>query len=307
MAHLTRGPTREPYDEPPDATAYARLRWTDLVDSLVALGVPVARAREAVAAGVVAHERGWSRLVADDDPDALVWAEACRVAGVDAPSLYPPLLGHLREGVGDPLDEPGPWLAGARERRRAAVRRQAAWSVAVTAAVVLVVGLATAWWSTRPEQPPVRPEANQLPVPWYSDGELHLDRVVVVMADVTDFVAVDDGAVVARVGEDRLVEVAADGVVREVAEAPARLDDPNEPIPPADLPLGPYDRVVQAVRGPGSLTVFLIDSGARPGAGAYTRGSESGRRAVLVCTGGGVYDVCSSPHVVGSGSAVSLH
>lgn len=306
MAHLMRGPARDPYDEPPDATAYARLRWLDLVDSLVGLGVPVGRAREAVAAGVVAHERDWSRLVAEDDPDALVWAEACRVAGVTDAPLYPPLLGHLREGVGDPLDHPEPWLARARERRRVVVRRQVAGGVAATLAVLLVVGLATAWWGSRPEQPPVRPGVNQLPVPWYSDGELHLDRVVVVLPGVTAFAAGEDGGVVARVGEDRLVEVAADGVVSELAEAPDALDDPVEPVPPPDLPLGPHDQVVQAVRGPGSLTVFLIDSGARPGAGGYTRGSESGRRAVLVCTGGGVYDVCSAPQVLGAGGEVSL-
>jgi hypothetical protein len=276
MAHLTRGPAQDPYDEPPDAAAYARLRWIDLVDSLVGLGVPVERARAAVAAGVVAHERGWSRLVAEDDPDALVWAEACAVADVSDPPLYPPLLGHLRGGVGDPLDRPEPWLARARAHRRGAVRRQAVWSTAVAAVVLLAVGLAAAWWGSRPEQPPVREAVNQLPVAWYSDGELHLGRVVVVLADVTDFVADDDGGVVARVGDDRLVEIAADGTVRELAEAPAELDDPDEPVPPPDLPLGPDDRVAQSVRGPGSVTAFLIDSGARPGAGVDTRGSESG-------------------------------
>jgi len=307
MATTTRGPARDPYDEPPDATAYVRLRWLDLVDSLVALDVPAGRAREAVARAVVAHERGWRRILAQDDPDALVWAEACRVAGVPAPPLYPPLLGHLREGgVGDPLDRPEAWLARARTQRLAAVRRQWLWALTSLAAVVVVVAAATTWWSTRLVQPPVRPEVNEVPVPWYADGELHLDRVVVVMPDVADFVAVED-AVVARLDGGRVVEVAADGVVRAIDDAPATLDAPDEPDPPGDLPLGPYDRVAQAVYGPGRMTVFLIDSGALPAAGSWARASETGRRAVLVCSGGGVFDVCSSPRVLGAGGDVSLH
>lgn len=309
MPTTTRGPVPDPYDEPPDATAYARLRWRDLVDSLVALGVPRPRAREAVAGALVAHERGWARTVAEDDPDARVWAEACRLAEVADPPAYPPLLGHLRE-EGDTADLPGPdlpdpWLARARARRRDAVRRQAAVAVGSVAAVLLLGWAVTAWWGNRLVQPPVRDEVNELPVPWYADGELHLARVVVTLPDVTAFVPVDD-AVVARLEEGRLVEVAADGEARVLRDAPVELDRPDEPMPPPDLELAPHDRIVEAVRGPGSVTVFLVDSRATPGAGGFTRGSESGRQAVLVCTGGGVEDVCSSPRVVGAGGQVSL-
>ena len=75
-----------------------------------------------------------------------------------------------------------------------------------------VLAAAWGWWAARPEPPVVREEANELPVPWYADGELHLADVVVELRGVETFVADGSGAV-ARLRSGEVVRVAADGDV----------------------------------------------------------------------------------------------
>jgi hypothetical protein len=76
--------------------------------------------------------------------------------------------------------------------------------------------------------------------------------------------------------------VDAGGGVHEIDDAPATLDHPLRP--PPFLALGRYDVLVQTVPVPGGGWAHLLDSSRRAGVQDAVRQSESGRRALVVCT-----------------------
>lgn len=87
----------------------------------------------------------------------------------------------------------------ARVLSRSRSRRRTAWGRgAAVAAVVTAVLAATTWWTSGtdgPEAGQVTPAANPLPVPWFSDGTLHLARVQVEVTGLQTLLDVPDGAV----------------------------------------------------------------------------------------------------------------
>lgn len=288
-------------DEDPDFAEYVRVRWPDLVGGLEAEGVAPEPARLAVASTLLAHRRGWRRFVREQQVDVVVWVEVLERVGVDPGR--PGGVGAVPVGAhaADPADVADPWLARAAADRAVARGRTALRSaVAVVVVAALVAGWA--WWAARPDPPPVREEANPLPVVWYASGELHLADVVVQIPDVEEFVAVDTG-VVARLGTGEVVRVDADGAVADLASAPTALTEIT--VPPAYVPPGRYDNRIQSAPLPGGGWVHLIDSSRRLADGDDAlRQSESGRRAFVVCP---TTSTCSEPRtVVGADSSVRL-
>jgi hypothetical protein len=260
-----------------DFARYLDARWADLVGGLEDEGVPADDARLAVAETLLASRRSWSRRVRDEQVDVSLWAEARERAGLPArPGEAVPHGGRSF----DPRDTPEVWLARAEERRSArrhrSTRRGLAWL-----AVAAVLAAGGVGWAGRPGPYEVREEANPLPVIWYAQGELHLEEVVVGLPAVEEFVAWGAGAA-ARLRSGQVVRVDADGDVHDLDDAPATLDEP--PDPPPFLALGPYDVVVQSAPVPGGGWVHLLDSSRREGVLDAVRQSESGRRAIVVCT-----------------------
>lgn len=286
---------RRPQDPDGDFAAYVAVRWPDLVGGLEADGVAPDDARLAVGSTLLAHQRGWSRLVREQQVDVVLWSEARERAGL------PPRPGEAAPhgvAVPDPADPPEPWLARAREARSVDRRRTVRRSV-IGLAVLALLAAGWAWWAARPVPPPVREEANPLPVVWYSGGELHLARVVVGLPAVDEFVA-DGDDVVARLGDGGYVRVRADGDVEELDAEPTGLAD-NRPAP-AYLPPGRYDTRLQSVPLPGGGWAHLIDSSRRTGSQDAVRRSESGRRALVVCP---TASTCESPVTI-SGTDASI-
>ena len=260
-----------------DFATYVDARWPDLVGGLEDEGVAPDDARLAVAEALVARRRAWTRRVREENVDVTVWEEVRERAGL------PPRRGQaVPHGVRrlDPRDAPEVWLARA-ERARVARRRRGArvGLVWLVAAALLVAGWL--WWASRPEPPEVRAEENPLPVVWYAAGELHLPEVVVELASVDEFVAWGSGAAV-RLRSGDLVRVDADGDVSDLDDAPAALEE--EVDAPSYLPIGPYDVLLQSAPVPGGGWAHLLDSSRRDGASDAVRQSESGRRALVVCT-----------------------
>lgn len=260
-----------------DWTRYVDARWPDLVGGLEDAGVPADDARLVVAETLLASRRSWDRRAREVQVDVVVWAEARERAGLPArPGEPVPHAVRPR----DPRDAPDAWLARAAvlrsDQRRRDLRRGLAGLVAVA---VLAAGWA--WWAARPEPYAVRAEPNPLPVIWYAQGELHLDDVVVAIPDVESFVAWNSGAA-ARLRSGEVVRVDDDGDVRGTDDPPETLDDP--PGAPPFLALGEYDVLVQSVAVPGGGWAHLLDSSRRDGAQDAVRQSESGRRALVVCT-----------------------
>lgn len=260
-----------------DFGRYLDARWGDLVGGLEGEGVAADDARLAVAETLLASRRSWSRRVRDEQVDISLWAEVRERAGL--PTRPGEAVPH---GVRpfDPRDAPEVWLARA-EERRAARRRRSAFRGLAWLAVAAALAAGWAWWAARPAPHEVREEANPLPVIWYAEGELHLEEVVVELPAVVEFVAWGSGAA-ARLSSGQVVQVDSDGDVHEVDDAPATLDDPADP--PPFLALGPYDVVVQSAPVPGGGWVHLLDSSRRESVLDGVRLSESGRRAIVVCT-----------------------
>jgi hypothetical protein len=271
-----------------DFAGYLDARWADLVGGLEDEGVAPDDARLVVAETLLVSRRSWSRRVRDEQVDISLWAEARERAGLPARPGEP-----VPHGVRpfDPRDAPDRWLDRAAERRavrqRRAARRGLAWL-----AVAAVLAAGWAWWASGPPPREVREEANRLPVIWYAQGELHLEEVVVELPHVEEFVAWGPGAA-ARMRSGEVVRVDADGDVHDLEEAPAALDDPPEA--PAFMALGQYDVLVQSAPVPGGGWAHLLDSSRREGAQDAVRQSESGRRAIVVCTAD--YS-CAAPRTV---------
>lgn len=271
-----------------DFAHYLAARWPDLVGGLEDEGVPPDAARLAVAETLLASRRSWSRRVRDEDVDVTLWAELRERAGLPArPGVAAP-HGVRRP---DPTDAPEPWLERA-EAARAVRRRRSARLAVVWLAALAVLAAGWLWWAGRPAPREVRQETNALPVVWYAQGRLHLEDVVVELPEVEEFVAWGSGAA-ALLRNGDVVRIDADGDVHEIDRAPEALADP--PDPPPYLPLGQYDVLVQSAPLPGGGWAHLLDSSRREGVQDTVRQSESGRRALVVCS---AESVCSEPRTV---------
>jgi hypothetical protein len=279
-----------------DFARYVDARWPDLVGGLEDEGVPAEDARMAVASTLLASRRSWTRRVRDENVDVALWAEVRERARL-APRPGEPAPHGVRPF--DPRDAPEVWLGRAElargDRRRRGARRGVVWL-----AVAAVLAAGWLWWAARPEPPAVREEANALPVVWYAAGELHLAEVVVELPAVDEFVAWGSGAAV-RLRSGEVVRVDADGDVHDMDQAPAALDD--APAPPPFLALGEYDVLVQSAPVPGGGWAHLLDSSRRDGSSDAVRKSESGRRAIVVCTAD---FTCSSPSTIDTDGSIRL-
>jgi hypothetical protein len=260
-----------------DFARYLDARWADLVGGLEDEGVPADHARLSVAETLLASRRTWSRRVREEQVDVSLWAELRERTGL--PPRPGEAVPHAVRPF-DPRDTPDAWLARASELRAARRRRSARRSI-LGLAVVAVVAAGWLWWAARPAVPEVREEANPLPVVWYAEGDLHLAKVVVELPGIDEFVAWGSGVAV-RLGSGELVRVDADGDVHHLDEAPAVLD--ATPDAPPFLALGEYDVLVQSVPVPGGGWAHLLDSSRRGGERDEVRQSESGRRAIVICT-----------------------
>ena len=285
-----------------DFATYVDARWPDLVGGLEDEGVPGDRARLAVAGALLAARRSWQRRVRDEQVDVTLWAEVRERAGLPVrPGEPAPHAVRPR----DPRDGPEEWLERAGEVRAARRRRGARRAVAGLAVVALLAA-GWAWWAAQPEPPPVRAEANRLPVAWYAEGELHLEDVVVELPEVEVFVAdFADGAsraaVVARLRSGEVVRVDAEGEVEPVDDSPAALD--TVPVAPPVRSLGLYDVWVESVPLAGGGWAHLVDSARQAGAEDTLRQSETGRRAVVACP---TEWTCQAPVTVPAGGTVRL-
>ena len=241
-----------------DFSRYVDARWPDLVGGLEDEGVPADEARVAVAETLLASRRSWDRRVREEQVDVALWAEVRERAGLPArPGEAVPHGVRPR----DPRDAPEEWLARAVNLRAARRRRGLRQGLVVTV-VVAALAVGWAWWAARPGPYDVRREANELP-------------------DVEAFVPWGAGAA-ARLRSGDVVRVDADGDVHRTDDVPESLDDP--PAAPPFLALGAYDVLVQSVPVPGGGWAHLLDSSRRDGAQDAVRQSESGRRALVVCT-----------------------
>lgn len=271
-----------------DFGRYLDARWPDLVGGLEDEGVAPDEARLAVAEVLLASRRSWARRVREEQVDVTIWAEVRERAALPARPGQAVPHGVRRF---DPHDTPQEWLARA-EALRAVRRRRSIRLGLVGLAMLAVLAAGWVWWAGRPAPHEVRVEANPLPVVWYAQGELHLEDVVVGLPGVDEFVAWGSG-VVARLRSGEVVRVDANGDVHEIGDAPAALDDPPEP--PPFLALGRYDVLVQSVPVPGGGWAHLLDSSRRASVQDAVRQSESGRRALVVCTAG--YS-CGEPRTI---------
>lgn len=267
---------------------YLDARWVDLVVGLEDDGVAPDDARLAAAETLLASCRGWARRVRDEQVDVTVWADARERAGLPARPGEPVPHGVRRLDVDDGPEE---WLARAQVARATRRRRDVRRGVVATAVFALLAG-GWAWWAARPEPYAVRAEDNPLPVAWYAAGDLHLAHVVVTIPQVRTFQARGE-EVVAILGSGDGVLVRADGEVDPTDLSGDDLDPP--PDATVDVPLGPYDVLLQSVRIPGGGTAHLIDSSRRAGDGDALRQSESGRRALVVCNAS---SLCSEPRTI---------
>jgi hypothetical protein len=259
-----------------DFATYVDARWPDLVAGLEDEGVPADDARLAVAQTLVASRRSWARRVRDENVDVVLWADVRERA-----MLAPRPGSTAPHGVRrfDPRDAPEDWLARA-EQERGRSRRRAARRGLVWTAVVATLAAGWLWWAARPEPPPVREEANTLPVVWYAADELHLEDVVVELPDIETFVASGSGAAaVLRSGE--VVRIDADGEVTPTDDPPEALADP--PVAPRFVAVTQYEVIVQAAPVPGVGWAYLLDSSRRDGVNDSLRRAQIGRRQLVVC------------------------
>lgn len=262
-----------------DFADYLHARWPRLVAALEADGVPPDDARLALAEVMLQRRRGWARLVREEQVDLLVWRDVRERLGLPARSTLPP-DGEGERPAGAVGEVPEDWLpraAASLRRRRARRTRRGALALV---AVALVLG-ALAWWDARPDPPAVRAATNPLPVTWYAAGELHLDEVVVEL-DGVDAFAEHDGGVAVRHTDGRVVLVAADGTVRDLDEEPAGLANPPLRVPSYDGDR--FGVAIQTVRLADGGWAHLIDSSRREAQRGEVRLSETGRRAVVLCS-----------------------
>lgn len=206
-----------------DFASYCQARWRGLVAALEQEGVTGSTARMAVAQELVLQRRDWARLVRHDEVERHLWAAIRESVGLPADAGLVPLAKNAEADA--ELDRPEPWLARAEERMRWSrrVRRRRLLRAGVS---VVVIAAVSGWWLSRPEPPEVREAANPLPVPWYADGELHLDDVVVGLPGVAAF-EVSGAGVAVRLENGSTRLVSADGEVDDLESAsPITSEEP---------------------------------------------------------------------------------
>lgn len=268
-----------------DFTGYVRARWKDLVSALEEDGIAPETARLAVAEVLLASRRSWARRVAHEQIDQVLWAEMRQRVGLStAPGAVPP---HATRSL-DVVDPTEPWFERAGVRRAARTRRNVRRGV-LSCAGVVIAATGWSWWASLPTPPPVREETNQLPVPWYAAGDLHLAEVVVELPDIEAFAPTGDDVVV-RMASGQVRVVRADGDVDDPSISRAEVRDvlgAAASVTDVEVPLGPYDVVLQSVSTADGGSAHVIDSARRADDGGALRQSESGRRAVVICDADG--------------------
>ena len=176
-----------------DFATYAAARWPALVAFLVDEGAERPAAEEQATAGLARVRPRWRDLRDDHDLDEQVLAV---VTGSRDPGRGQRFLTSLEvERDPEELPQRDPPVAEIVARAHAARRRTTLRWGAVALALVLVAGVV--WLVVqRAQRPPgVHDARNPLPIPWYSNGRLHLPAVVVERPQVTYVVAVRGGAV----------------------------------------------------------------------------------------------------------------
>lgn len=280
-----------------DFATYAAARWPALVAFLVDEGADRGAAEEQATAGLALARPRWRDLRDDHDVDEQVLA---LVTGSRDPALAQRFLTSL-EVERDPAELPqreAP-VAEIAERARAARRRTTLRWGAV--AVVLVVVAGAAWLvAQRLATPPVVHDArNPLPIPWYSNGQLHLADVVVARPQVVAMVRVVDGGVVTlgRTGEVAFVDH--DGRVERIGHSEGGAlavdqdrdlvawDDDSGDAPQLVVHDVEDDRVVASHPAASStVEVLALDQGdvwfrGDGSAGAWSFGTDSASRPVV--------------------------
>lgn len=186
-----------------DFSSFVRARWTELTDELVDEELTRAQAQQAVVRGLADCQAGWRRVLAEENPEVVVRDAIAYHRSSTLPE----------EPVTDPLAA----IAAVRAQRRLRIVRLslvAGVAAVVTAALVM-------FWPHRPgyPQPPRHVESNPLPVAWWYGGELHLEKLVLEIPEVTDL---------ARFGDEVWVvtpkdTLAIDATTGETSSAPTTL------------------------------------------------------------------------------------
>lgn len=215
-----------------DLAVYLAARWPGLVREAVRLGCPPAEAADATADALSRVRRDWARASQEDDVDALVRAEL-RAAVARRPQTEP---GGREEAAEEltVLAPPSLDELGARDRaRRGRTTRRATAALAVLA----VVGGGATYLTARGDEPEqqeeetaeVRREPNPVEgVFWWSDGELHLDDVVVEVDGLRDMTRLGSGVVYGDAA-GRVVWTGDDGSQRVLG-----AKDPDVPVAATD-------------------------------------------------------------------------
>jgi hypothetical protein len=154
---------------------------------------------------------------------ALEELRVCDVLGVSVPVLRGLMASPSDDAAPEPDDADrlmGPGLPYARVKSVVSRQRRRRWGLTagVAVAAALAIGAGVALSLPEPVQRPgdalpavpATREVNAAGVVWWADGELHLPRSVVRVADVRRLVAAGDGAAYVD-SEGRLIGVSADG------------------------------------------------------------------------------------------------
>jgi hypothetical protein len=165
-----------------------RARWTELTEELVEDGLTPAQAQQAAVRGLADCQPGWRRVLAEDNPEVVVRDAIAFHCDDDLPE----------EPVTDPLAA----IAALRDRQRRRI-----WRLTLVSGVAAVATAALVMFWPHPA-PPFQPahhaERNLLPIAWWYGGELHVEKAVVEIPQVTELHRVDGSILVVTKAEDLL-------------------------------------------------------------------------------------------------------